>query len=902
MVLAPRDRLLFLKDLQYSARTLARSPGVALALVLTIALGIGSNAAVHGFVRGLMSRDLPLPAADTVVSVFAWDGTRQPGPVSHEEFLSLRTRRDIFEQLGAARESEAQVVVADVWSVMSVAAISPELADILQLPAGRGVVVSHRLWQTQLGAATDVRRHSIRLDDVETPVTGVAPEWLEGLYLGRPIDIWMPLPEEEAASAIDRNGRYLWILGRLGADVSVDRAQAGIGAGRPRDHAMIVLRYSGMTPELDAGLSRISALLRVAAAAVLLIACANVASFLMARATARSHETSIRLALGAGRGHLVRHVLSESVLVSVVGGTAGLLLSVWTAQIVPALFFEQDAEHLVFSPDRRGIAIVSAACVGLTIVCGLLPLVQIRHDHPAAVLQRESAGPSRALSRVRAGLVASQMTWCCVLVIFTGLLLQGFRTALRTSVADRLGKTLLVTVEARTNSSSVHERSALALQYLHDVESAARSVSDASASLWTATPPASLPSWQFVRIEAPQSDARDVGIDVAVFTSQSTAHITLPPVAGRMFSGEDTTSACTVVVVNEQAAGELFGEESVGRSIEAPTGDRLQIVGVVATREPEHGHAPPRPTMYYYGDQTGPLKDRLGPARFHIPARTKLPIVGLDADVVSPGYFATMGLVPIAGTVFGDGPSRGCRVGVINQEAAERYFGGNAVGAAVIDATGRRTEIIGVVRSAPLKSTQRRVEPAIYFPIAQDVRPRMTLVLSAADTSREAIAALRRRIAAVPGGAGSIVVTTLDAQLARTALVTERIAMVLVGVFTATALVLGVLGLYGAMTDAARRRRRDMALCLALGAQGWRLTRQLVAEGLRLAAAGAAFGMLAAVLLSRWLARLAPTDGELTPWVWIAAPLVLMAAVAIASVIPVRRALKVDPLTIMRDR
>jgi len=902
MVLAPRDRLQLLKDFQYSARTLARSPGVAVALVLTIALGIGSNAAVHGFVRGLMSRDLPLPAAETVVSVFAWDGTRQPGPVSHEEFLSLRTRRDIFEQLGAARESEAQVVVADVWSVMSVAAISPELADILNLPAGGGVVVSHRLWQTQLGAAADVRGHSIRLDDVETPVTGIAPEWLEGLYLGRPIDIWVPLPDGESASTLDRSGRYLWILGRLRADVSVDRAQAGVSAGRPPDHAMIVLRYSGMTPEMDAGLSRISGLLRVAAAAVLLIACANVASFLMARATARSHETSIRLALGAGRGHLVRQVLSESMLVATVGGAAGLLLAFWTAEIVPALFFEQDAEHLVFSPDRLGIVIVSAACVGLSIVCGLLPLIQIRHDHPAAVLQRESAGPSRALSRVRAGLVASQMTWCCVLVIFTGLLLQGFRTALRTSVADRLGQTLLVTVEASATSSSAHERSALWLQYLQDVESAACSVSDASASLWTATPPASLPLWQFVRIEAPQRHARDVGIDVAVFTSGSTGPITLPPVAGRMFSGEDTPNGCTVVVVNEQAADELFGADSIGRVIEAPTGDRLQIVGVVATREQQHGHPPTRPTMYYYGDQSGPMKDRLGPARFHVPSPTKLPTVGLDANVVSPGYFAAMGLVPVAGTVFGDEPSRGCRVGVINQEAAERYFGGNAVGAAVIDATGRRTEIIGVVRSAPLRSAQRRVEPAIYYPVAQDVRPRMTLALGVPDASREVIGALRRRIAAVPGGAGSVVVTTLDAQLARTALVTERIAMVLVGVFTTTALVLGVLGLYGAMTDAARRRRRDMALCLALGAQGWRLTRQLVAEGLRLAAAGAVLGTLVAVVLSRWLARLAPTDGALTLWVWIAAPLVLTAAVMIASVLPVRRALKVDPLTIMRDR
>src|SRR5262249_26797798 len=192
------------------------------------------------------------------------------------------------------------------------------------------------------------------------------------------------------------------------------------------------------------------------------------------------------------------------------------------------------------------------------------------------------------------------------------------------------------------------------------------------------------------------------------------------------------------------------------------------------------------------------------------------------------------------------------------------------------------------VRSAPLRSTQRRVEPAIYFPIAQDVRLRMTLVLGVPDASREVIGALRRRIAAVPGGAGSIVVTTLDTQLARTALVTERIAMVLVGVFTTTALVLRVLGLYGAMTDAARRRRRDMALCLALGAQGWRLTRQLVAEGLRVAAAGAAVGMPTAVVLSRWLGRLAPTRGALAPGGWVPAAVGVMTAGAAARVLPVR--------------
>jgi len=875
---------------------------VTLALVLTIALGIGSNAAVQGFVRGLIVRDLPLPAADKLVSVFAWDEQRRPGPVSFDEFLSLRGRANIFERLGAASESQSEVVLADDWSVMSVTVTSPELADLLQLSFDGGVLVSHRVWQQKLDATADVRGVSVRIDDVPTHVSGVAPEWLEGLYLGRPVDIWMPMREGPPGPEPDRGGRHFWLLGRLRADVSVAKAQTGVTVAGSESRAFAVLAYTGMTPEMSSGLARIAGLLRAAAAAVFLIACANVASFLMARATARSHETSIRLAVGAGRAQLVRLLLSDSVLISLAGTAAGLLLTVWTMQIVPALFFEQDAEQLVFAPDFAGIVIVSVTCAGITIACGLVPLLQIRHDQPSAVLQRESAGPPKSIGRLRSGLVAAQMTCCCLLVISTGLLLQGFKTALQTGVSRRLGQAMLVTVQARSSSTSSHERTALALDYFHRVESTAQSLANASAAAWVATPPASLPSWQFVRVETPEAPVRDVGIDVAVFTPGSMALVDVPPVAGRLFSGADTPDACTVVVVNKEAADALFDADTVGRSIEDPLGERIQIVGAVATHASEKRPKPNRPTVYFYADQRGPMADRLGPALFHVPAPSKLPIVALDANVVSASYFDAMGFVSTSGAIFKDEPATGCRVGVVNQEAAERYFGGHAVGASVIDPLGRRTDIVGVVRSTPLRSAQRRMEPAIYFPMTQDVRQRMTLVLAVREADGRVLADMRAGLRRVPGGdPTAIVVTTLDAQLARTTLAPERIGTVLVGVFAATALALGVLGLYGAMTDAVIRRRREMALCLALGAQGWRLIRQLVVEGVRLATAGTIAGMLGSVLLARWLARIVPTDGSSAPWVWIAAPLALLAAVIIASVLPVRRALMVDPLSIMRD-
>jgi putative ABC transport system permease protein len=207
-----------------------------------------------------------------------------------------------------------------------------------------------------------------------------------------------------------------------------------------------------------------------------------------------------------------------------------------------------------------------------------------------------------------------------------------------------------------------------------------------------------------------------------------------------------------------------------------------------------------------------------------------------------------------------------------------------------------------VMHSALLRTSERRAEPTIYYPMAEEFLPQMTLILGARREDDAVLASVRRRLDAVPGGApSSVVVTTLDAHLSRTALAPERIATTLVGVSAATAVALGVLGLYGVMADAVRQRRREIAVRVALGAQGWRVIRHLLVEGVRLAGAGTAAGMLGSLLVTRWLARITPDAGSLTAWVWLAAPLVSVGAVAIASVLPARRALMADPLTIMRD-
>jgi ABC-type lipoprotein release transport system permease subunit len=689
------------------------------------------------------------------------------------------------------------------------------------------------------------------------------------------------------------------MFGRLHAGVSIQRARAMVNATQRDPNAVVLLPYTGMTPDTADGMSRVDWLLRAAGVAVFFIACANVASFLLARASARSLETSVRVALGAGRGQLIRQLLSDSVLISIAGAAFGLLLAVWTEQIIPALFFEQDAEHLVFAPDRFGIVSASAACAALTIVCGLIPFFELRADRPAAVLQRESAGPSRATRHLRAGLVVGQTTACCLLVFAASLLFVSVRAALRTNVGDQFGTPLLVTIE----TSLGYVRQDLGLKYFQDVERTAMSLPDISFAAWIGSPPGSRPSWMSARVEPAQMPLRDVVMDVAVFTPPTLSLVTLPPAAGRLFAGADTAAACKVAIVNDVAARELFDDDAVGRSIEDPAGDRVQIIGVVSVRKTEHSNAHDRPTIFYYGDQTGPPLDRIGPGIFRVRVRPALPSATLDADVVSPGYFQATGVRPLEGSIFANDPGPGaCRVGVVNQEAAERYFGGHALGAAVIDSAGRRTDIVGVVTTPVLRASQRRPQPAIYFPIAQEFRPRMTLLLGARDGSSAVLGSVRRALEAVPGGKGRLTVTTLDAHLRRTALAAERIAMVLVGASAATALTLGILGLYAAMAEAVRQRRREIALRIALGAPGWRVIRQVVVEGLELAAAGIAAGTLGSLLAVRWLGRIAPSAEVLSVWVWTVAPLVMIGAVAVASVVPARRALTSDPLTIMRDR
>jgi hypothetical protein len=340
----------------------------------------------------------------------------------------------------------------------------------------------------------------------------------------------------------------------------------------------------------------------------------------------------------------------------------------------------------------------------------------------------------------------------------------------------------------------------------------------------------------------------------------------------------------------------MFDGHPIGREIDTADGRPVEVIGVV---RPKDRRDPSAATAYDHPASSVPL-GRDGEVTFLAPPAGELESGLIDINIVSANYFDVMGLTLQAGQLFD--ARAGCRIGVVNEQAADRYFGGQAIGGAVIDANGRRTAVVGVVRSTLLRSAQRLVEPALFLPETQDYLPRMTAVLVTSEKSDRTLDAIRQGVGAVAGGRSDrLVVTTLDEHLSDTALAPERIATTLVATFAAIAVALGALGLYGLMADAARRRQREFAMRLALGAQGWRVVRLVMIEGLRLAMIGAAAGMVVSLFVARWMTTIVPAAGWPSAAIWIAPVLLLTTAVAMASVIPARRALSADLVSLTRD-
>ena len=701
-----------------------------------------------------------------------------------------------------------------------------------------------------------------------------------------------------AARSLSRSpGLTAALLLTIAVGLGTQAAIGGFVGGLPRDWFAVEAAPGAVDPEIAEKLDRVERVVSWAVALVFITAAANVAGFLLSRAWKRSHETATRMAVGATRRHLAQQVLADSLVVSVCGGVLGGLFGFWTARAFPALLFAADAEQLQFAAAPWPLARTALVYSALMVVCAMAPLARIRREGTFTVLRRSGGGQVTGAGSLRSGLVVVQLTVCAVLILGSAGLLHGFEQALRTARADDLGEAIIATADA-SNRFALPERG---VEYFRAVQAEAERIPALTALAWVSTAPGGRAAQESVRFEVPPTTWKDVSIDTLPFPSGAELRkVSLK--SGRFFGGQDSVFTCRVAIVNQAAADRYFAGDALGRALKDASGARVDIVGVVAFAD--RRAADGEPLMYFFERQS-PVAMPEEPVhqRFHLPLAPAIPPpVDVAVNIASTSYFAAAGAQVLAGEIFPGGPAPGsCDTAVVTREAAETYFPDGAVGGAVIDAQGRRSEIVGVVDAGPLRVTQRRPVPMIYHPEYLRYVPRLTLIAGTTGATPQVIREVDRRLNGVSGGALARPVMTLEDYLSRTSLGPERVATALVAVSAGVALALAVVGVYAVMVDSVREKRREIAVRLAMGAPARRIVAEVLRGGLRIAGGGVAAGTLLSWIVVEGLARAAPGFAAPPLWMWLACPAALVAIVTLAGLLPARYALAIDPLTLMRE-
>ncbi|HEX7177086.1 MAG TPA: ABC transporter permease, partial [Pyrinomonadaceae bacterium] len=455
------------RDVRYAVRMMWKRPGFTLVAVMALALGIGANTTIFSLVNALLLRPLGgVEDPSRLVAVFTSDfSSGLYGGSSYPDYLDLRDQCESFAGLAAFDDSVAnlnaddeaerlrgQSVTGNYFNVLGVGAAAGRLltpADDEASAAERVVVISHDLWRRRFGSDAALVGRSVLLDGHPHTVVGVAAKEFRGTRLGSTGPaFWAPFNQPDVA-ARSRGSRGIGIVGRLKVGATLEQAEAEVATlaarlaqsypktnlgtlARPEEpRPMSVAQEGRIGPGQQRAVWTASALLLAVVGFVLLIACANVANMMLARASSRRREIAIRLALGAGRLRIMQQLLTESVLLALVGGVAGLLIALWTADLLPTFFPSEDAAALDFSLDWRVLGFAAAVSLVSGVLFGLAPALQATRPDVVVAL-KDDAGAGGAGPRtvnLRNALVVAQVALSLVLLIGAGLFLRSLRNA-----------------------------------------------------------------------------------------------------------------------------------------------------------------------------------------------------------------------------------------------------------------------------------------------------------------------------------------------------------------------------------------------------------------------------------------------------------------------------------------
>jgi putative ABC transport system permease protein len=574
-----------IQDLRFGIRMLAKNPGFTLVAVITMALGIGANTALFSVVNGVLLKSLPFKEPDRLLFAFETNA-KLPSPTipaSTLDYRDWKEQNQVFESMGARKlftvslsgveqpeKIQGEKVTSDYFSTLGVEPIlGRTFAEDEDKPGGTKVtLLSYGLWQRRFGGSMDIVGQTVLLNGAPTTVVGIMPNDY------RPnVELWIPLAINYTGA--DRDLKELIVVGRLMASVSRQQAQAEMTtiAGRLAEQYPDFNTGWGVSllPMHDAIVQNIRPALLIlfgAVGFVLLIACSNVANLLLARAAAREREIAIRMAMGAGRLRLIRQILTESVLVSLIGGALGVLIAMWGTQALISLNPQGIPRANEIGVDPKVLVFALVASVVSGVIFGLVPAVQTSRQNLNDVLKeagKSLMGNARG-RRIRSGLVVVEVALALVLMTGAGLLIKGFSKL--QSVDPGFNHQSILTFQLSLPEANYpkHQQQTAFLKDVLDRFSALPGVTSAAA-ISQAPLAGGGPSYIFWAEGRPLPTPSEAPIASYRVISPDYFHtLNIPLVAGRGFTEADNIDAPQVTIVNENFAKNMWpGENPIGK-------------------------------------------------------------------------------------------------------------------------------------------------------------------------------------------------------------------------------------------------------------------------------------------------------------------------------------------------
>ena len=806
------------KDVRFALRMLRRTPGVAVAAVLALALGIGANTAIFSVVDGVLLRPLPFHDARALMLVngkFPVQGLFDIG-LSVPELHDVSQQSRTFSAVGAYASGESNLVggvgapdhvavglgSASLFPMLGVAPVIGRSFTTGEELKGSDQValLDHGLWQRRFGGDTNIVGKTVQLDNLSYKIIGVLPAGFR-IDGDTPCDLWIPLASNNPE--LTRGSHFLRVLGRLKPGTTRAQLDADLAAISARLVEQYAQNYRGGSWSLEAkpfqdvivGNARLALwVLFGAVAFVLLIACANVANLLLARAAARGREMAIRTALGAARVRLIRQMLTESILLALAGGGLGLLLAEWGVDAMLALAPDALPRASEVAVDGRVLAFTVGAALVTGVVFGLMPALSASRPDLTWALKDGSRGATASRGRLRRALVVAEVALSLILLVGTGLMVQSF-------------------VRLRNVDPGFHPDHVLAMSVVRRGEHDAPGGVD----------------------EPPPSDD---------FYERATRELARLP-------GVRAAGAATLLPLDGNSSD--FGFE-IENWVPRVAGDNPDA----------------------------------------------------QAREIAGDYFAALGVPLVRGRLFAPSDDASSPpVVVVNQAFARRWWPNEDALGKHLRIKNRRAPkpwatVVGVVGDTRDFGLDQPPKPEMFFAHAQERRfTALTLVVRTVGAPMAMANAARGVIAEIDPEQPIFNVQTMDDYVAHS-LAQRRFSLVLMLIFAGVALLLAAVGIYGVMSYTVAQRTQEIGIRVALGASESMVLKMVVADGMRLVAIGLLLGLAGAFALTRLLASMlygvSPTDAP--TFAAIAAVLALVALAA--TVIPARRAMRVDPMLALR--